>query len=189
IVASPVLIVSMFKTRAPGMSINRIPLFVWSIIVMAFMMYFAFIPVFIAGMFLQFDRKFGTHFYDTNYGGSALLWQHLFCLLGHPKLNSPFFFIVGFFVTFVLGGIAGVMVAVVPFDWQVHDSYFVVAHFHFVLIGAVVFPIIAAVFYWFPKYMGRMLSDRLGRISFWLVFVGLNVTFFPLHILGLLGMP
>jgi heme/copper-type cytochrome/quinol oxidase subunit 1 len=98
-------------------------------------------------------------------------------------------FAIGFLLIFLLGGISGVMVAVLPFDWQVTDSYFVVAHFHYVLNGAVVFPIFAALYFWIPKMSGRMLDERLGRISFWTMFVGFNVTFFPMHILGFLGMP
>ena len=98
-------------------------------------------------------------------------------------------FAVGFLLIFLLGGITGVMVAVLPFDWQVTDSYFVVAHFHYVLNGAVVFPIFGAIYYWMPKMTGRMLSERLGKMSFWMMFVGFNVTFFPMHILGFLGMP
>ena len=96
-------------------------------------------------------------------------------------------FALGFLLIFLLGGITGVMVAVLPFDWQVTDSYFVVAHFHYVLNGAVVFPIFGALYYWLPKMTGRMLSERLGQVSFWMMFVGFNVAFFPMHILGLLG--
>jgi cytochrome c oxidase subunit I+III len=113
----------------------------------------------------------------------ATLWR------GRPVLQTPLLFVIGFVVIFVLGGITGVMVASVPFDWQVHDSYFLVAHFHYVLIGGVVFPIFAALHYWLPKVTGKLLDETLGRWSFWLAFVGFNVTFFPMHILGLLGMP
>ena len=105
------------------------------------------------------------------------------------RLTTPMLFAVGFLLIFLLGGITGVMVAVLPFDWQVTDSYFVVAHFHYVLNGAVVFPIFGAIYYWVPKMTGRMLSERLGKLSFWVMFVGFNITFFPMHILGFLGMP
>jgi cytochrome c oxidase subunit I+III len=108
---------------------------------------------------------------------------------GRPQLKTPFLFIIGFFFIFVLGGITGVMVASVPFDTQVHDSYFIVAHMHYVLIGGVTFPIFAGLYYWLPKWTGRMQSEKLGKWHFWLMFIGFNVTFFPQHILGLLGMP
>ena len=96
---------------------------------------------------------------------------------------------IGFVVVFVLGGLTGVMLASVPLDVQVHDTYFVVAHFHYVLIGGAVFPLIGGFYFWFPKMTGRMLSERLGKWNFWLFFIGFNVTFFPMHILGLAGMP
>ncbi|HWB21792.1 MAG TPA: cytochrome c oxidase subunit I [Gaiellaceae bacterium] len=108
---------------------------------------------------------------------------------GRPVLKSPFLFIVGFIVTFVIGGLSGVMFAVIPFDQQVTDSYFVVAHLHYVLFGGAVFPIFAGVHYWLPKMSGRLMNERLGRWSFWLVFIGFNLAFFPMHITGLLGMP
>jgi cytochrome c oxidase subunit I+III len=106
-----------------------------------------------------------------------------------PKFTTPLLFVLGFVFIFVLGGLTGLMVAVVPFDWQVHDSYFLVAHFHYVLIGGAVFPMVAAIYYWLPKFCGRMPSERLGQWSFWLMFLGFNFTFFPMHIMGLLGMP
>ncbi|MCE7984614.1 MAG: cytochrome ubiquinol oxidase subunit I [Caldilinea sp. CFX5] len=108
---------------------------------------------------------------------------------GRPVWKTPLLFVMGFLVIFVLGGITGVMVGVMPFDWQVHDSYFVVAHLHYVLIGGVTFPIFAALYYWIPKFYGKMLNERLGQWNFWLLFIGFNITFFPMHILGLLGMP
>ncbi len=108
---------------------------------------------------------------------------------GRPRFDVPFLFVLGTLVTFIMGGITGVMVASVPFDWQVHDTYFVVAHFHYVLIGGVIFPIFAAIYFWFPKVFGRMLGHRLGVASFIAMFVGFNGTFFPLHLVGLLGMP
>ncbi len=108
---------------------------------------------------------------------------------GRPVWKTPLLFVLGFLVIFVLGGITGVMVGVMPFDWQVHDSYFVVAHFHYVLIGGVTFPIFAALYYWIPKFYGKLMNERLGRWNFWLLFIGVNLTFFPMHILGLLGMP
>lgn len=110
-------------------------------------------------------------------------------LYGKPVWNTPFLFILGFLITFVLGGLSGVMVGVAPLDWQVHDSYFVVAHFHYVLIGGVIFPIFAALYYWMPVFSARQLNERLGRWNFWLVFLGFHIAFFPMHIAGLLGMP
>jgi heme/copper-type cytochrome/quinol oxidase subunit 1 len=110
-------------------------------------------------------------------------------VLGRPLLRAPLLFILAFFFTFIIGGMTGVMVASVPLDTQVHDTYFVVAHFHYVLIGGAVFPLMGAITYWFPKITGRMMSERLGRWTVGLVFVGFNLTFFPMHILGLQGMP
>src|SRR3954464_15016527 len=272
-------IVSIFKLRAPGMTLNRMPIFVWSILAMAFMVIFAVPAVTLSAALLEFDRLFHTAFFVVGRGGSAILYQHLFWFWGHPEVyilfvpaagmismflpvfarqrlsgyiwiataliviafmsfgvwvhhmfatgmpvqamaffsgvsllitlpsgvqfftwiatmwrgrvsfTTPMLFTLGFLLIFLLGGITGVMVAVLPFDWQVHDSYFVVAHFHYVLNGAVVFPIFGALYYWLPKMTGKMLSERLGRISFWTMFVSFNLTFFPMHILGFLGMP
>jgi cytochrome c oxidase subunit I+III len=112
----------------------------------------------------------------------ATLWA------GRPRFDTPLLFALGFIFLFVLGGLTGVMVASVPFDQQAHDTYFVVAHLHYVQIGAFVFPLFAAFYYWFPKITGRMLSERAGKWNFWLFFTGVNVTFFPMHFLGLMGM-
>ena len=116
-------------------------------------------------------------------GWLATIWA------GRAVWRTPLLFVVGFLVIFVIGGITGVMVAAVPFDLQAHDSYFVVGHMHYVLIGGVAFPIFAGVYYWFPKFTGKLLDERLGRWNFWLLFIGVNVTFFPMHIVGLMGMP
>jgi cytochrome c oxidase subunit 1 len=113
----------------------------------------------------------------------ATLWD------GRPVFNTPLLFVLGFFFIFVCGGMTGLMLASVPIDTQVHDTYFVVAHFHYVLIGGAVFPLLGAVYYWFPKITGRMMSEALGRWHFWLAFIGFNLAFFPMHILGLQGMP
>ncbi len=279
IAAALEIIIAIFKTRAPGMTLTRLPLFAWAFLVTSFMILFAFTPLIGGSLLLELDRGFGTRFFDPDAGGSSLLWQHLFWIFGHPevyiqflpatgivsmiipvfcrrrivgypwmvaalvavgflsfglwahhmftvglsplvlsvfsaasmviaipagvqifswvatiwtgrpRMHAPFLFAVGFLVLFVLGGITGVMVAAVPFDAQAHDSYFVVGHLHYVLIGGVVFPIFAGVYYWYPKFTGRMLDERLGRIHFWFLFVGVNVTFFPMHIVGLMGMP
>ncbi len=273
------LVVTIFKQRAPGMTLDRIPVFVWAMLVTSFLVIMAMPAVMIASTGLILDRLVGTHFYNPAEGGDVLLWQHLFWFFGHPEvyiiflpaagmvstmiepfarrpafgylglvmaliatgilafglwvhhmfvaglprlgdsfftassmaiavpagiqmfcwlatlwdgrpvLKTPLLFIIGFIVTFVIGGLTGVMVASVPFDTQVHDTYFVVAHFHYVLIGGALFPLLGAVHYWFPKLTGRMMSESLGRWSFWLIIVGFNATFFPMHILGLEGMP
>ncbi|MCU1458485.1 MAG: coxA1 [Actinomycetia bacterium] len=272
-------LVTTFKLRAPGMTLNRLPIYVWSMVVFSFMVLFAVPVVTTAAGLLELDRLFGTQFFVPAHGGSTLLYQHLFWFWGHPevyilfvpatgmvsliipvfarralagyiwivtalvavgfisfgvwvhhmfatgvpslamsffsaasliitipsgiqffawiatmwrgvvKLTTPMLFMIGFLLIFLLGGISGVMVSVLPFDWQVTDSYFVVAHFHYVLNGAVVFPIFGALYFWLPKMTGRMLSERLGRWSFWTMFIGFNLAFFPMHILGFLGMP
>lgn len=273
------IVVTVFKQRAPGMSLDRIPLLVWSMLVMAFLVIMAMPAIMFASSTLIMDRLVGTHFYNPAESGDALLWQHLFWFFGHPEVyiiflpavgmvsmilptfvqrpvfgylplvmaliatgilafglwvhhmfvvglprlgesfftassmsiaipagiqifcwlatlwsgrpifKTPLLFVIGFIITFMIGGLTGVMVASVPFDAQVHDTYFVVAHFHYVLIGGAVFPLIAAVYYWFPKMTGRMMSERLGKLAFWLIFIGFHLTFFPMHILGLQGMP
>jgi len=273
------IVVTVFKQRAPGMSLDRIPLFVWSMLVTSFLVILAMPAIMIASTSLILDRLVGTHFFNPAEGGDVLLWQHLFWFFGHPEVyiiflpavgmvssivatftqrpvfgylamvmaliatgvlafglwvhhmfvaglprlgesfftassmaiavpaglqifcwlatiwagrpifKAPFLFVIGFIVVFVIGGLTGVMVASVPFDTQVHDTYFVVAHFHYVLVGGAVFPLLGAVYYWFPKLTGRMMSESLGRWSFGLIFSGFNLTFFPMHILGLQGMP
>lgn len=273
------LITTIFKMRAPGMTLGRMPLFVWAILVTSFMIMFAMPTVATASTALILDRLVSTQFFNPAEGGDPLLWQHLFWFFGHPevyiiflpatgmisamivpftrraiigytavvlaliatafagfglwvhhmfatgmpKLGQSFFtaasmliaipsgsqifcwiatlwngrprfatpmlFLIGFLFTFVLGGLTGVMQAAVPLDLQVHDTFFVVAHFHYVLIGGSVFPLFGAFYYWFPKAYGRVLSERLGRWNFGLMFAGFNLTFFPMHLLGLHGMP
>jgi cytochrome c oxidase subunit I len=273
------IICTVFKQRAPGMSLDRIPLFVWAMVVTSFVVIFAMPAIMLSSTMLILDRLVGTHFFNPAEGGDTLLWQHLFWFFGHPevytifipatgmvsaivatfarrpifgylalvlalisigilsfglwvhhmfvtglprlgesfftassmviaipsgiqvfcwiatvygrpvRLATPFLFVLGFVLNFVLGGLTGVMVASVPLDTQVHDTYFVVAHFHYVLIGGAVFPLLGAIYYWFPKMTGRMMSETLGRWHFWIAFIGFNVAFFPMHILGLWGMP
>jgi cytochrome c oxidase subunit I len=273
------VIVTVFKQRAPGMSLDRIPIFVWAMLVTSFLIIFAMPAVMLASSMLIMDRLVGTHFFNQAEGGDALLWQHLFWFFGHPEVyiifipgtgmvaaivtafarrpifgyltlvlstiatgflsfglwvhhmfatglpqlgasfftassmliaipnglqifcwiatlwgrrpafKTPLLFVLGFFFIFVAGGLTGVMVASVPLDLQVHDTYFVVAHFHYVLIGGAVFPVLGAIYFWFPKIGGRMLNERLGQWNFWLAFIGFNLAFFPMHVLGLRGMP
>jgi cytochrome c oxidase subunit I+III len=279
IAAAIEIIIGVLTMRAPGMTLRRLPLFAWAMLVMAFMILFAFTPLIIGSLLLELDRGFGTQFFAPESGGSSLLWQHLFWIFGHPEVyiqfvpatgivsmivpvftrhrpvgytwlvasfvsigflsfalwahhmfavglpplvlsffaaasmviaipagvqifswvatiwagrpvwTTAFLFVVGFLVVFTIGGITGVMLAAVPFDLQAHDTYFVVGHLHYVLIGGVVFPIFAGVYYWFPKFTGRLLDERLGKWNFWLLFVGVNVAFWPMHQVGLMGMP
>src|SRR5436853_151681 len=264
------IIVTTFKQRAPGMTLDRIPLFVWAMLVTSFLIIFAMPAVMVASTMLILDRLVGTHFFNPAEGGDALLWQHLFWFFGHPEvyiifipatgvvsmiiatfsrrrivgylavvlslvstgfigfglwvhhmfatgipelgqgfftaasimiaipsgtqvfcwiatlwdgrltLKSPLLFVLGFFVIFVIGGLTGVMLAGEPLDLQLHDTFFVVAHLHYVLIGGAVFPLFAAFHYWFPKFTGRMLDERLAAWTFWLLFIGFNLTFFPM---------
>lgn len=275
------IIVGVLRTRPPGMTLAKMPIFAWSMLIFAAMIVFAFPAVILATMLLEIERAFGWPFFTAELGGDALLWQHLFWFFGHPevyiiflpaaglvsmmiptmaqtplvgyrlivvaliatgffsfglwvhhmfttgipglslaffsaasmavaipsgiqvfswiatmaagrkrfRLTVPSLFILGFLFIFVLGGLTGVMVAVVPFDFQAHDSYFIVAHFHYVLVGGMVFPLFATFYYWAPVVSSRMLSERLGRWAFWLMFIGFNTTFFPMHITGLSGMP
>jgi cytochrome c oxidase subunit I+III len=279
LVGAIVIIGTVFKMRAPGMSLHRLPLFVWAQLITSFMIIFAMPAVMLASSFLAMDRLVDTHIFNPAEGGDALLYQHQFWFFGHPevyiifipalgfissivvtfsrrkifgytamvlsliatafmgfglwvhhmfatplpqlgqsfftgasmmiaipsgvqvfcwiatlwggKLNikTPLLFVLGFFAIFVLGGLTGVMLASVPLDLQIHDTFFVVAHLHYVLIGGSVFPLFGAFYYWFPKWTGRLLSEAAGRLNFWLLFIGFNLVFFPMHHLGLKGMP
>src|SRR6201999_1741558 len=108
---------------------------------------------------------------------------------GRPVITVPFLFFAGFVLLFTIGGVSGVMTAAVPLDWQLTETYFIIAHMHYVLLGINVFPVIGGIYYWFPKFTGRMTSERLGKWAFWIMFLGFNLGFFPLHIAGLMGMP
>jgi cytochrome c oxidase subunit I+III len=280
LIVATCLICTIFKLRTPGMSLNRMPLFVWAMLITSFMVVFAMPSIVIASTCLILDRLVSTHFFNQAEGGDPLLWQHLFWFFGHPEvyiiflpalgmmseviatfsrrkvfgytemvlsmtttafigfgvwvhhmfatglpqlgqsfftaasimiviptaiqifnwiatvatarrlqITVPFLYMASFFFVFIIGGLTGVMLASVPLDRQVHDTYFVVAHFHYVLIGGSTFPLLGGLFYWFPKMTGRMLGNRLGQASFWLLFAGFNLTFFPMHLLGLEGMP
>jgi cytochrome c oxidase subunit I+III len=271
-------IVTIFKLRAPGMSMNRMPLFCFAMLAVSLSLIFALPSLTIDLVFLELQRNLGFHFFDVANGGDPLLWQHLFWLFGHPEVyiiilpafgiatsiiptfskrkmiafplvalaellvafigfgvwahhmfatglptitlvffsaasmmvvipstiqvfawtvtvalgrpefRAPLMFIGGFIVFFVLGGLSGIMFAAIPFDQATTDTYFVVAHFHFIIFGAAVFPILGGMYYWFPKVTGRLYHEGLAKLSFWLTFLGTALTFFPMHILGLLGM-
>jgi cytochrome c oxidase subunit I len=271
-------IVTMFKSRAPGMSLNRMPLFCFAFLAASAGLLVA-LPLLTADtIFLFLDRNVGTHFYDIAAGGSAFLWQHLFWMFGHPEVyilivpafgiateilpaftqrrvtafplvaiaellvvfigfgvwahhmyatgmktitavffgaatamvvipstiqvfawcmtmilgtprfRTPLLFIAGFIFMFVTGGLTGIMFVAIPFDQQVTDTYFIIAHFHYIIFGAAVFPIFGGMYYWFPKVTGKLYYELPGQISFWILFLGTNLLFFPMHIVGLLGM-
>ena len=270
------IISTVVTMRAPGMTMFRMPIFTWNMLVTSVLVLIAFPMLTSAGAMLFADRHLGGHIFDPAAGGQPILWQHLFWFFGHPEvyiLVLPYFgviteiipvfsrrpifgytgivfatlaiaslsvgvwahhmfttgaitlayfsglsmliaiptgvkffnwigtmwggsitfsaamkFTLGFLVTFLFGGISGVMLASAPIDFAVHDTYFVVAHMHYVLFGGSVFGLYAAVFHWFPKVTGRRLNERLGTIQFWMTFVGFHLTFFVQHILGLEGM-
>src|SRR5918994_6493848 len=273
------LAVTILNMRAPGMTLFRMPVFVWMGLVVQLLLAFS-LPVITIGLVeLLLDRLFGTHFFDVAAGGSPVLWQHLFWLFGHPqgyilvlpamgivseilpvfsrkplfgypvvvfsgiaigfigwgvwvhhmfatglgpvaisafslstmiiavptgvkifnwlatvwrgavRLKTAMLFALGFIAMFTLGGLSGVLHSVVPADTQQTDTYFVVAHFHYVLFGGLVFGIFGGFYYWYPKLTGRFMSERLGKFNFWTMLIGFNLTFFPMHIVGLQGMP
>jgi cytochrome c oxidase subunit I+III len=273
------IIVSILKLRAPGMSLDRMPLLAWYLLVTAFMMLAGFPPLILGSILLEIERAFDLPFFVPDRGGDPLLWQHLFWLFGHPevyiiflpaagaistilpvmarrriighlwivvsiiamgflsfglwvhhmftvgiphlalglfsaasmlvavptavqifawigtlmsgrpRMNLPMLYLIGFFLVFVPGGLTGVMVAAVPFDQQAHDTHFVVAHLHYVLVGGFLFPMLAAAYYWLPLFTGRSASSEIGRVGFWLILIGFNATFLVMHFTGLLGMP
>ncbi len=273
------LITTIFQLRAPGMSITKMPMYVWNMLITSLIAVFALPALIAAGGLLMLDRQLGAHFFNPAQGGNALLWQHLFWFFGHPEVyililpamgiisevvpvfsRKPLFgymaiafstaaigvlsftvwahhmfstgmsniallffaadsfligvptgvkifswlatmwggkirfttamlFASGFIAMFVIGGITGIHVASVPVDWQVTDSYYIVGHFHYVLFGGTILGFIAGMFYWFPKMTGRKLSEKMGKWSFWTILVGMNMVFFPMHYLGLMGMP
>ncbi len=211
------LAVTVVNMRAPGMTLFRMPVFVWMGLVVQFLLVFA-LPIITVALFeMLFDRRWGTHFFDPTAGGQPLLWQNLFWLFGHPEVyililpafgiiseilpvfsrkplfgyihfDSPMLFAVGAVAMFVIGGLSGVTHAVVPSDYQQTDTYYIVAHFHYVLFGGAVFGLFGAMYYWWPKVFARQLNERWGKVQFWILLVGFNLTFGPMHILGLEGM-
>ena len=265
--------------RAPGMTMTKLPFFVWTMLWTSVQLVVA-IPPLTAGLIMvMFDRQLGSHFFDVQNGGSAYFWQHLFWFFGHPEVYililpvfgmvsevipvfsrkvlfgyefmaaatmaiaflalgvwahhmfcvgmsrtldfyfvvasllisiptgikffnwlatmyggrisfaSPMLFAFGFLSMFLIGGLTGIMLAIAPFDFQLSDTYFVVGHFHWVLIGGTLFGVFSGIHYWYPKVTGRMLSERLAQWQFWLLFVGFILTFGPMHVAGVLGMP
>ncbi|MCB9112937.1 MAG: cytochrome c oxidase subunit I [Anaerolineales bacterium] len=272
-------IVTIIQLRAPGMSLTKLPLFVWTTFVTSFLAVFSLPSLTTAILLLLLDRQLGAHFYNTAQGGSALLWQHLFWFFGHPEVYililpamgivsmvipvfsskplfgyaaivfstiaigflgftvwahhmfatgmptvsllffsadsfligvptgvkifawlgtmwrgklrfmSPMLFAIGFVALFLIGGLDGIHLAVVPVDWQITDSYYVVAHIHYVLFGGAIFGIFSGIYFWFPKMTGRILNEALGKWHFWIMFIGMNLVFMPMHVLGLEGMP
>ncbi len=279
-IATAVNMVTTIATmRGPGMTLGRMPIFVWEILTISALTLIILPPLTAAQIMLLLDRFLGAHFFDTQAGASAVMWQHFFWFFGHPEVyvlilpgfgfaseiipvfsrkvlfgypmlvaasagiglvgmgtwahhmfvvglgstlnaafaastmlvavptgvkifnwlgtmyggkirfSTPMLFCCAFLFQFLCAGLTGIMLAVAPFDWQLSDSYFVVAHFHFVLIGGLLFTIFAAIYYWFPKVTGRMLSERLGRWHFWLFVIGFNITFLTMHVPGMLGMP
>src|SRR5205823_1977508 len=197
-------IATILNMRAPGLTLMRMPVFVWMSLVVQFLIVLAFPPITIGLVFLMFDRFFGTHFYDVAAGGDVILWQHLFWIFGHPEvyiLILPAFGIVsevlptfarkplfGAPVVIYSGILSGFMHSSPPVDLQQTDTYFVVAHFHYVLIGGSLMGLLSGAYYWWPKITGRFLDEKLGRVQFWLLFVGFNLTLFPQHYLGVIGM-
>ncbi|MGB6111909.1 MAG: cbb3-type cytochrome c oxidase subunit I, partial [Acidobacteriaceae bacterium] len=265
--------------RCKGMKLSRMPLFVWLMTITSIMALGGIPPLSAAQIMLLLDRFLGAHFFDTQAGGSAVLWAHFFWIFGHPEVyilvmpafgfvneiipvfsrkaifgypamvaasvgigfisftvwahhmftvgmsaaantafvlstmiiavptgikifnwlatmwggkihfTVPMLFCTAFLFQFTLAGLTGIMLAVAPFDWQLHNSYFVVAHFHYVIVGGILFALFAAFYYWFPKITGRMMSERLGKWHFWLFVLGFQMTFDFMHIVGLLGMP
>jgi cytochrome c oxidase subunit I len=272
------LIVTVLTLRAPGMSLRKVPLFVWMVFINSFIILFALPPLNASLVMLTIDRLFNAHFFTPATGGSAVLWESYFWLFGHPEVyimilpawgmisevipvfsRKPIFgyrivatssvaiallsfavfahhmftvglgqvfdltfsiasfaiavptgikifnwigtmwggrirfktsmlFAMAFLVLFTIGGISGVTFAVVPIDWQMEDTYYVVAHFHYVLFGGTLFAVFAGLYYWFPKITGRLLNEKMGTLHFWLTFIGFNVGFFPMHFLGFMGM-
>ena len=273
------IVTTIICMRCKGMKMSRMPLLVWLYLVMSGLVFVTISPLTAAQVMLTLDRYLGSHFFDTQAGGSAVLWMHFFWIFGHPEVYvlvlpafafvneiipvfsrkaifgypamvaasvgigfislsvwahhmftvglgatantffvfatmvisvptgikifnwlatiwggkvifaTPMMFCVGFLFQFLVAGLTGIMLSVAPFDWQLGNSYFVVAHFHYVLVGAILFAIFGAFYYWYPKITGRMMSETLGKWHFWLFLIGFHLTFDFMHVPGLLGMP
>ena len=273
------LVATIFSMRCRGMTLNKMPLFVWLNLVVGGMLLGGIGPLTAAQLMLCVDRYLGGHFFDAQAGGSVVMWYHFFWIFGHPEVyililpafafaseiipvfsrkaifgypvmvaatlsisflsfsvwahhmfavglpsyGNAFFvltsmvigvptgikifnwlgtmwggklmfstamlFCIAFIFQFLVGGLTGIMLATAPFDWQLNDTYFVVSHFHFMLVGAIVFTVFAAFYYWYPKFTGRLMSERLGKWHFWLMLIGFQLTFDPMYVSGILGMP
>src|SRR5947209_4501611 len=200
------IIATILGMRAPGMALRKVPFFVWTMLWTSVLIIFAIPPLTAALIMVLLDRNLGAHFFDVQNGGSALLWQHLFWFFGHPEvyiLILPVFGMVtevipvfsrkvlfGYeFMAAATAAIVIISLSAPPVDFQLSDSYFVVGHFHWVLIGGTLFGTFAGIHYWYPKATGRMLSERLARWQFWLLYIGFILTFGPMHFSGFFGMP
>src|SRR5919106_1265461 len=172
------------KMRALGMPLSRMPIFVWTVLVTQTLILLA-TPVLTAGLIALFiDRNYGGSFFDPALGGNPVLWQHLFWFFGHPEVYIVILPAMG-----VVSEILPVFSRKPPIGFHMQDTYFVVAHLHYVFFGGSVFGVFAAAYYWFPKMTGRKLNEPLGKVHFWLHFIGFNLAFFPMHSLGIDGMP
>ena len=273
------IIATVIAMRCKGMTLMRMPLFTWLLLIVSMLTLVTITPLTAAQFMLLIDRYLGGHFFDTQAGGSSLIWIHFFWIFGHPEVyvlvlpafaianeiipvfcrkaifgypamvaasvaimfvslsvwahhmftvgmtsvsnafftlstmlvgvptgikifnwiatlwggqirfTTPMLFCIGFLFQFLIAGLTGIMLSVSPWDWQLHNSYFVIAHFHYVLVGAIVFCIFAGIYYWYPKATGRLMDERLGKWHFWLFTIGFHITFDTMHFLGLLGMP
>ncbi len=279
-IASAVNVVATtVSMRCPGMTLRRMPMFVWVMLIDALLILLVFPPLAAAQIMLMIDRLLGANFFNVAAGGNVLLWQHIFWVFGHPEVYvlifpifaimsevvpvfsrkpifgkpamvaaivmiffigsgvwahhmftvglsslsntffatatmlvgiptgikifnwtatmyggkirfaTPMLFACGFLFQFLVAGLTGIMLATAPFDWQLHHTYFVVGHFHFTLIGGLVFGLFAGIYYWYPKATGKMFSETIGRLHFWIFMIGFNMTFIPMHFAGFLGMP
>jgi cytochrome c oxidase subunit 1 len=273
------IVATVISMRCKGMTLMRMPLFTWLLLIVSMLTLVTITPLTAAQFMLLIDRYLGAHFFDTQAGGSAIIWIHFFWIFGHPEVYvlvlpafaianeiipvfcrkaifgypamvtasvaimfvslsvwahhmftvgmtsvsnafftlstmlvgvptgikifnwiatlwggrirfaTPMLFCIAFLFQFLIAGLTGIMLSVSPWDWQLHNSYFVIAHFHYVLVGAVVFCIFAGIYYWYPKATGRLMNETLGKWHFWLFFIGFHITFDTMHFLGLMGMP
>ncbi len=273
------IIATVLSMRCKGMTLLRMPLFAWLMLVVSGLLLITITPLTAAQVMLTIDRYLGGHFFDTQAGGSAVVWMHFFWIFGHPEVyvlvfpafaianevipvfsrkpifgypamvaasvgiafislgvwahhmftvgmtsvdntffvlstelvgvptgikifnwlatmwggkirfKVPMLFLTAFLFQFLIAGLTGIILSIAPFDWQLHNSYFVIAHFHYMLVGSIIFAIFGGFYYWYPKVTGRMMSEKLGKWHFWLMLIGFHVTFDTMHFVGLMGMP